>query len=247
MALKLSPWPFYVYTVIPVWRNKEIAWVLSRFNKPLVDEVVVVLDEPNEEMLSLIRNSKKHMGVKLTIIENPRRMGIGYAIREGLIYGLRNNYDVVVVMAGNGKDNPKEIHRLLEKINEGYDYVQGSRFLEGGKYNGLPFQRRVFNRLWPLFWSILTGNVQTEVTNGFRAYRLDILRDPRININQKWLDGYALEYYIHYKVLTLGYRHTEVPVSKIYRNDKKYTKINPLRDWHHIVLPPILLRLGIRK
>jgi len=247
MAVKVSPWPFYVYVVIPVWRNEEISWVLGRFDAPIVDEVVVVLDEPNKKMVSLIKKNKKRMKPKLTILKNPKRMGIGYAIREGLMYGLKNNYDVVVVMAGNGKDDPREIPKLLEKIKEGYDYVQGSRFLDGGRYDGLPFQRRVFNRTWPIFWSLITGKRQTEVTNGFRAYKLSILKDPRININQRWLDGYALEYYVHYKVLALGYNHTEVPVSKIYRNKKNYTKINPLKDWHHIALPPILLRLGIRK
>lgn len=244
---KISPWSFYVATVIPTWRDLQITQVLARFDEPLVDEVVIVLDEPTKEMKSRIRQISKEIIPKLTIIENPKRMGIGYAIRQGLLYCKNNGYEVVVIMAGNGKDDPKEIPRLLKKLEENYDYVQGSRFLEGGRYDNLPLQRRIFNRLWPLIWTILTGVKQTEVTNGFRAYRLKILDDPNVNINQEWLNGYALEYYIHYKALTLGYRYTEVPVSKIYPKKGKYTRINPLKDWHQIILPLFLLKLKIKK
>jgi len=244
---KVSSWSFSVATIIPVWREPKLAWVLANFDEPVVEEIIVVLDEPIEEMISTINQVSKKVVPKLTILENSKRMGIGYAIRQGLLYCKNRGYDVVVIMAGNGKDNPKEIPKLLKKIEEGYDYVQGSRFLEGVRYDNLPLQRRVFNRLWPLVWSILTGIRQTEVTNGFRAYKLKILDNPNININQEWLNGYALEYYIHYKALTLGYKYVEVPVSKIYPKKGRYTKINPINDWHSIILPPFLLKLRIRR
>jgi len=102
--------------------------------------------------------------------------------------------------------------------------------------------------LWPWFWTILTWRKQTEVTNGFRAYRLNLLKDSKINLNQDWLDGYALEYYIHFKAMKYKkYSCTEVPVSKIYHQKSNYTKIQPLKDWHQIILPPILLFLRIKK
>jgi hypothetical protein len=96
---------------------------------------------------------------------------------------------------------------------------------------------------------VLTGRKCTDVTNGYRCYRLDILRDPRINLNQDWLDGYSLEYYLHYKVLALRYRTKETPVTKTYAfNDRGgYSKIQPLKDWWPIVSPLALLVLGVRK
>ena len=246
---KISPWTFTVATIIPAWKEPIIAKVLAKFNEPLVDEIILVIDEPSQETENLINLIKTKIKPKLTIIRNHKRMGIGYAIRQGLTHALEKGYEVVVVMAGNGKDDPKEIPRLLKKIEEGYDYVQGSRYLPGGKCNILPISRRVFNKLWPLIWTILTKKRQTEVTNGFRAYKTKILRDPRININQKWLNHYALEYYIHYKAIKLGYKHCEVPVSKTYPWAHKggYSKIMPLKDWIHIILPPILLWLRIKK
>ncbi len=74
----------------------------------------------------------------------------------------------------------------------------------------------------------------TDVTNGFRAYKTSIFKDERINIWQSWLNGYELEYYIHYKILTLGYKFREVPVSKIYPQDlsEGYSKVHPIKNFY---------------
>ena len=230
--------------IIPVWKNPEIIEVLRGFHKPFVNEVVVVLDEPNEVFIKKILDSQKFMSCKLTVLINKKRQGIGYAIRKGLLFCLRKGYRVAVIMAGNGKDDPREIPKLILKILDGYDYVQGSRFLKGGRFDGTPFHRLLFNLFWAFFWSILLRKKITEVTNGFRAYKLSILKDPNIKLNQAWLNGYAFEYYLHYKVLTLGYRYTEVPVSKIYKKKLNYSKINPFKNWWEIILPPLLLKLN---
>ena len=152
-------------------------------------------------------------------------------------------------MAGNGKDDPREIPRIASPVKkEGLDYVQGSRYLPGGRRERNPFLRRVFTRLFPVFWTWLVGVRCTDVTNGFRAYRVSILTDPRIDVWQDWLDGYELEYYLHYKALTLGYKFAERPVSKVYPNQRgSYTKISPIRHGWQIVGPLILLRLGARR
>jgi len=209
--------------IIPVFREiGKIGTVMEKFNLDSVDEICLVVDDPDETILREIDESRRKTQVPVTIIENPTRNGIGFAIKRGYRYALSQGFDLIVIMAGNGKDDPREIPRLTEPISKnGFDYVQGSRFLPGGKGERTPFFRRIFTRLFPFVWTFLTGVRCTEVTNGFRAYRAAILEDPRINIWQDWLNGYELEYYLHYKVLTLGYRFTERPVSKVYSYAKK--------------------------
>ena len=236
--------------IIPVFREiGKIGTVMEKFNLDSVDEICLVVDAPDETILREIDESRRKTQVPVTIIENPTRNGIGFAIKRGYRYALSQGFDLIVIMAGNGKDDPREIPRLTEPISKnGFDYVQGSRFLPGGKGERTPFFRRIFTRLFPFVWTFLTGVRCTEVTNGFRAYRAAILEDPRINIWQDWLNGYELEYYLHYKVLTLGYRFIERPVSKVYSYAKKeaYSHISPLKDWQQIVWPIVLLRLGAR-
>jgi len=237
--------------IIPVYGDGDsVCWILGRFKESLVNTVCLVVDVPLKRVMDKIREAGRHTGATVHIIKNRHRTGVGSSLRQGLAYLLSTEHDIAVIMAGNGKDDPAEIDYVLAPVvRDDSDYVQGSRYLTGGRRIRMPLVRVVFNRLYPFIWTLLTQRRCSDVTNGFRCYKLDILRDQRIKLDQSWLDGYSLEYYFHYKVLTLGYRVTEVPVSKIYPFGDRggYSKIQPLRDWWPIVSPLILLFLGVRK
>jgi len=238
-------------SIIPVYHDSgNIQKVLEKFPSNTVDEICLIVDCATKKESDEILKSCGEIKTPTHVIFSNERKGVGFAIREGIKYAIENDGDIVVVMAGNNKDDPREIARLLDPIEkEGYDYVQGSRFLPGGKRVKNPFLRGVFSRIYPFVWTLLTNIRCTDVTNGFRAYRLGIFRDKRIHIWEDWLDDYELEYYIHYKVLTLGYKIKEVPVSKTYpyKHRGGYSQIAPFRDWWKIVGPLIYLRLGVRK
>lgn len=237
--------------IIPVYNDvASIIKVLAKFRDKVVDEICLVVDCASEEEIEKIGKAAIDIVTPVHIVSNRERRGIGYAIRTGIKYALGKGYDVAIVLAGNNKDDPREIPRLLNPIlKEDYDYVQGSRFLPGGRRVKNPFLRGLFSRLYPFFWTLLTDVRCTDVTNGFRAYKLKIFLDKRIDIWQDWLESYQLEYYVQYKVLTLGYKTKEVPVSKVYpyRHKGGYSNISPIIDWWKIVGPLIYLRLGVKK
>ena len=164
-------------------------------------------------------------------------------------YVLDNEYDIVVIQAGNDKDDPLEIPSLLAPIVDGHaDFVQGSRYLGGGGFANMPRYRVIGTRvIHPLVFSLAARKRVTESTNGFRAFRSALLRDARINWRQDWLDRYELEPYLLLKAITLGYRHCEVPVTKIYpAHTLGYTKMKPFVDWWGILRPVIYLGLRIK-
>lgn len=228
---------------IPTYNEeRNIDEVLSRFTPGLVDEIVVVNDGSTDKTKDIIEK------FDVTVINHDSKRGIGSCIRDGIEYAIKNGFDIISVMAGNGKDNPREIPGLMRPIiEEGYDYVQGSRYLEGGRSENTPFSRTVTTKLCTLAWQLTAGFKGTDASNGFRAYRSSIFNNPQIDIKQSWLDKYELEYYIHYKVISLGYKITEVPVSKNYPSKKNYSKIRPVVDWWGIMRPLIYLRLGIKR
>jgi dolichol-phosphate mannosyltransferase len=239
-----------VGAVIPVYGDSDsVCWMLGRFSKSPVNTICLVVDAPLKETMNRIREAARRVGIPVHIIKNERRTGVGSSLRQGLRYLIDTAHDIAVVMAGNGKDDPKEIERVTGPVVKGEcDYVQGSRYLPGGAATRMPLVRVIFNRLYPFIWTLLTQRKCTDVTNGFRCFRLDILRDRRIDLDQQWLNGYSLEYYLHFKVLTLGYGTKEAPVSKAYPfgNRGGYSKIQPLKDWWPIISPLILLFLGAR-
>ena len=239
-----------ILAIIPVYKDIASAVkVLEKFRAGYVTTLFLVVDTPKESGEKEIEKTVIKLPNPVSVVFHEKRKGIGYAIREGIDYGLEHHFDIAVVLAGNNKDNPHEIPRVLAPIlEEGFDYVQGSRFLPGGKKVNNPFFRGVFSRLYPFVWTFFTKKQCTDVTNGFRAYKLNMFLDKRINIHQDWLDNYQLEYYIHYKALTSGYKTTEVPVSKTYAFKHKggYSHISPFRDWWMIVGPLIYLKLGLK-
>ncbi|MEI8344941.1 MAG: glycosyltransferase family 2 protein, partial [Candidatus Omnitrophota bacterium] len=177
-------------------------------------------------------------------------MGVGAAIRTAIGYGRRNGFDILVILAGNDKDRPSEIARLTDPVKkDGYDFVQGSRYLPGGEFGCMPLYRQFSTRwLHPMLFSLIAGRRITDSTNGFRAIRLGCFDDKRIDIDQPWLDHYELEPYIFFKFIKLGYKVKEVPVTKIYPPKALgYTKMKPITGWWSILRPIVLLGLGLKK
>jgi dolichol-phosphate mannosyltransferase len=221
----------------------RIKQTLSKFPPAPSYDVVIMDDGSTDDSAEYLKE------FNYPILRHQTNQGAGKAIQTVMGYAKENKYDILVLMAGNGKMQASEIPALVEPIiNEDYDYVQGSRYLRGGRKENLPLFRDVMIKLFTWIVSIFTGYKGTDVTCGFRAYKLSILDDPRINIWQDWLNKYEMEYYIHYKVLTLGYRIKEVPVSMIYPKEKRgYSKIQPILGWWSMVKPWILLTLKIKK
>lgn len=216
---------------------------LDRFPADRCYDVLVVDDGSTD-------GSLEGIGQGFKVLRNPRNEGLGASIKKAFRYALENGYDCIVIMAGNGKDDPNEIERLLDPItNNGCDFVQGSRFLKGGAYGNMPFYRLLATRyVHPLVFSMFSGILVTESTNGFRAFKTSILQDQRIDWRQSWLDQYELEQYLHFKVATLGYAREEVAVSKIYPSKGRgYTKVKAFSGWWSMLKPLVYLAMGIKQ
>lgn len=217
---------------------------LERLPKERAFDVLVVNDGSTDNTQQFVLNS----GVSYVLHEKNR--GLGAAIKSGIKYALDNKYYAMVILAGNNKDDPSQIDTVFAPIiREDYDYVQGSRFSKGGRWDNLPFFRFVMVKVHAFFVYLITGFPGSDALNGFRAYKLNIFDDKRINPWQEWLDKYEFESYFHYKVITLGYKVKEVAVSKVYPSDKKqkYSHIRPFVDWWKIIRPYLLLKVGIKK
>ncbi len=239
--------------VCPVAFNEKVKLrnVIERFLKERIHNKVdyLIVDDGSDDGTTEMIAEYKDRGVKT--IKHQQRSGVGAAIRTAIEYARQMGYSIIVIMAGNDKDNPHEIARLIEPImHGGYDVVQGSRYLgKVGSGGDMPFYRKLATRLHPFVFTLFTGCKVTDTTNGFRAMRLSIFDDKRINLRQEWLNTYELEPYILWKAITLKYKFTEVFVTKIYPPKQlgHYTKMVPWLSWWSILKPLFYLRLGMKK
>ena len=238
--------------VCPVAFNENVKLknAIERFLKSRVAGRVdyLIVDDASTDGTTAVIHSFAGRGVKT--LKHQKRSGVGSAIRTAINFAKMNGYDVLVIMAGNDKDDPEEIPQLIDPIiKEGFDFVQGSRYKHAQGIGGdMPAYRKFATKLHPFLMSLFTGRPLTDTTNGFRAFRLSLFKDTRINIDQDWLNQYELEPYLLFKAVTLNYKFTEAPVTKIYPPKKLgYTKMKPLVGWWSILRPIFYLGLGIKK
>lgn len=169
--------------------------------------------------------------VSSLLVNHDAQRGLSVQYRQALHYALEQGYSSVIMMDGNGKDGPDAIPLFLEKLHEGYDFIQGSRFLPGGHYENTPLDRvigirYVFN---PIMW-LACGFAYTDAMNGFKGCSAALLRNPRVQPFRSVFVRYSLQYYLNYRAPRLGLRVTEVPVSRVYPGDgSPYSKIGGLQ------------------
>ena len=234
-----------VLAIAPVLDEKlKIGSVVERVPPEVVDETLVIDDGSTDGSPDVARSKGA------TVIELGETLGVGAVIRRGYRYAIDNGFDVAVVMAGNNKDSPEEIPLLLEPIASGdADLVQGSRWLSNqNDFGDMPLYRRLATRLHPALFGLISPVKLSDTTNGFRAARVEMLRDEELRLDQRWLDEYELEVYLLYKAAKLGYRVVEVPVTKRYPpKELGQTKMKPIVGWWSILRPLVFLGLGLKK
>lgn len=148
-------------------------------------------------------------------------------LRMAYAWALRQGYEGIVTVDGNGKDGMEAMPLFLEKLSNGYDYVQGSRYHTDGAHENTPLERTMANRMIhaPVL-SLASGTKLTDTTNGYRGYSARFLMNPAVQPFRNVFDAYELLFYLSVRAGQLGLRVTEVPVSRSYpRSGKTPTKI----------------------
>ncbi len=182
-------------------------------------------------------------------IDLPVNKGVGFALISGIKYAIEKNYDICCVIAGNGKMDPKEIDKIVHKVkNEDYDFVQGSRYLDK-ESTFLPTFRRIMIPIVTKLYATIFKKNFTDATCGFRAFKVELIKNATFNLNSKLLYTYAFEpYFFSNVMLDDNIKKTEVSVKMRYtKGEKRYTKIRPLLDYPALFLPYLIAYLFPKK
>jgi dolichol-phosphate mannosyltransferase len=148
-------------------------------------------------------------------------------MRMAMDYCVTEDFEGVIVIDGNGKDGLDAIPDFIKALEDGWDHVQGSRFIPGGHHENTPLARYLAVHLLhaPMI-SLASGFRYTDTTNGFRAYSRRLLLDNSIDIFRPCFDRYQLHYHIAIEAVKKGYKVKEIPVSRVYpASGKTPTKI----------------------
>ena len=152
----------------------------------------------------------------------------GAQLRMGIWWALNRGYIGIITIDGNNKDSIEDVPHFIEKLNEGYDLIQGSRFIKGGKAVNTPFARLIAVQFIHAPVISLTAHKRfTDTTNGFRGYSARYLKDERVQPLRDVLMTYELLAYLSVRATQIGLQACEIPVTRAYpKNGKTPTKIS---------------------
>lgn len=172
---------------------------------------------------------KKHGVRSLLIKTGPGKLSA--QLRMGYAYALSQGYEGIITIDGNGKDDVSTIPNFIKALDKGFDLIQGSRFIPGGKAINTPLSRLIAIKLIHApFISLLAGFHYTDTTNGYRAYSRKLLADRRIAPFRNMFETYELLAYLSVRAPRLGFKVREIPVTRCYpKNTKTPTKISPFK------------------
>ena len=167
-------------------------------------------------------------------------------LRCAYAFALEEGYEGIITIDGNDKDDPEAIPRFMDALEEGVDFVQASRFVEGGVSENTPKVRLLAIRLVhaPLL-SLFSGFHWTDTTQGFRGYSRRVLLDQRVAPFRDVFSTYELLAYLSYRVPKLGYRCVELPTTRKYpAKGKTPTKISNIGGNLSVLMVSILACFG---
>ncbi|OOG64132.1 glycosyl transferase [Rhodanobacter sp. B04] len=142
-----------------------LATLLPRLRASHPDAEIIVVDDGSIDATRSIC-----AGCSVVCLTSPYSMGNGAAIKRGTRAATG---DTLIFMDGDGQHEPADIARLLEKLEQGYDMVVGSR--DWGSQAGVG--RGVANTLYNWLATRMTGHQVADLTSGFRVVRADKFRE----------------------------------------------------------------------
>lgn len=155
----------------------------------------------------------------------------GAQLRMGIWWALERGYEGIITIDGNNKDSIEDVPKFVEKLEEGYDLVQGSRFIKGGRAIRTPLLRLLAVKLIHVPVISLTAHQHyTDTTNAYRAYSSGYLRDERVKPLRDCFMTYELLAYLLVRATQIGMKVCEIPVTRAYPAKGKIpTKISFLK------------------
>jgi len=138
-------------------------------NKSLmyVDDVIVVNDGSNDGTL-------KELGKTNAIVINHKvNRGKGAALKTGFKYAIKNRYDYLILMDGDGQHDPREIPKFIREIKKNYDLIIGCRRKRGSK---MPHTRRFVNFSTSFLISVKVRQWIKDTQSGYRAIKIKTLK-----------------------------------------------------------------------
>lgn len=227
--------PRLLVFVIAYYAEDTLTTVLERIPRSVFstyDCELLVVDDASDDRTSEIGRAYRaaHPAIAMTVLRNALNQGYGGNQKVGYAFAIREGFDFVAMVHGDGQYAPEELPNLVAPLAAGHaDAVLGSRMMTrfGAIKGGMPLYKFVGNRILSWLQNRLLGTSLTEFHSGYRVYSVAALRRIRYRLNSN-LFHFDTEIII--QLLNAQQRIAEVPIPTYYGdeicrvNGMKYAK-----------------------
>jgi len=210
-----------IVVVIPTYNEAKsigrlIDALAGEFKKMLHHNFQVLVVEGNspDGTAEVVKEKMKNYGFVKLLMEE-KKAGLGAAYVYGFKYAMNKlGAEVIVEMDADFQHDPSELIKLIKEIDNGYDYVIGSRFIEGGSIPGeWELKRKLFSKLGNLTAKIILGiHDVNDFTTGYKASRVKGFVD-KIDLDHILSKSFAYKMDLLYKMYKAGAKIKEVPIT----------------------------------
>jgi dolichol-phosphate mannosyltransferase len=152
--------------------GRTVAGVAEVLEREGLDYEVVVVNDDSEDSTEAVVAAMGEENPRIRVHRSHNERGFGNAIRAGLDVF---SGDAVAIVMADASDDPEDLVRYHQLLEEGYDCAFGSRFVAGAKVHDYPRVKYVVNRLANQFIRILFRHRYNDTTNAFKAYRREVI------------------------------------------------------------------------
>ena len=249
--MKASGRPRILIFVIAYRAEKTLNRVLDRIPGALFEnyqcEVLVVDDASTDRTFAIGRTwQAAHPEHKVTVLRNEYNQGYGGNQKVGYRYAIKEGFDHVAMVHGDGQYAPEELPRLLEPLLKGEaDMVLGSRMLEArqARKGGMPLYKWLGNRVLTTMQNALLGSNLSEFHSGYRIYRVAALARLPFTLNA---NDFHFDSEILIQFLNAGLRIVELPIPTYYGDEICYVNgLKYAKDVARVTLQNLAHRMGV--
>jgi dolichol-phosphate mannosyltransferase len=200
-----------VSVVIPAYNEAEsiaptVGSIAAALDAAERDYELVVVDDSSTDDTAARVEALGARNPRIRLVRSPYDNGFGFAVRAGL---EQFEGDAVAIMMGDGSDDPRDMLRYFELLDEGYDCAFGSRFMGGARVRDYPMLKLVINRIVNLGIRMLFRHGYDDTTNAFKAYRREVID----NVKPILSHHFNLTVELPLKAVVRGHSYGIVPIS----------------------------------
>ena len=232
--------------IVAFQAERFIASVLERIPGPLRDlfaEILVIDDSSSDQTFEAARTAGERLGLgNIKVLRTPFNRGYGGNQKLGYLHAIKQRYDYVVLLHGDGQYAPEYLPQIVNALGEDDpDALIASRMINrrDALRGGMPLYKWVGNQILTQIENKMLGSDLSEFHSGYRAYKVDALTAIPFQLNS---DDFHFDTEVLIQLLSTGRVVTEIPVPTFYGDE--ISRVNGLKYAVNCIKAVSKVRLG---